>query len=157
MAYSSSYLDRLWRSTLLKRVLGFVLACGLLSLLWFNFGGKGQLGKTFETLSKQAAESNVSTSPALAGDRHPGSDERLHDVTTPSKSISSLTAFPSLAPPDNEEYMAICMAGQYCRAYLTQRHNKVIGASGSEKPIHGSSRVLHPSLLSPWHPPLLHF
>ena len=116
MAYPSADLDRLRRSTLLKRVVGFVFTCALLSLLYFKFGGKGELRKTFDTLSKQAAESDVSAAPALASGRPPAFDARLHHVTTPSNNISSLTPFPTLPPPDNEEYMAICMAGQYCRA-----------------------------------------
>ena len=116
MAYPSAQLDRLWRSTLVKRVVGFVFACVLLSLLWFSFGSEGRLREKFDTLSKQAAESDVSAAPAPAGDRRPEFDAPLHDVTTPSKNISSLAPFPTLPPPDNEEYMAICMAGQYCRA-----------------------------------------
>ena len=118
MASPSAHLDRLWRSTLLKRVVGFVFACVVLSLLWFGLGSKGQLRNAFDTLSKQAAESDVSAAPTLAGDRRPGFDAPLHHVTTPSKNISSLAPFPTLPPPDNEEYIAICMAGQYCRAYF---------------------------------------
>ena len=102
----------------MKRVVGFVCACVLLSLLWYNFGNGGQLRKTFGSLSKQAAESDVSAAPALAGDRRPGFDAQLHHVTTPAKNISSLTPFPTLPPPDNDEYVAICMAGQYCRTHF---------------------------------------
>ena len=118
MAHPSARLDRFWRSTLLKRVVGFVFSCALLSLLWFSFGSVGQLRKTSDTLSKQAAESDVSAAPAQAGDRRPGFDAQLHHVTIPSKNISSLAPFPTLPPPDNEEYMAICMAGQYRRAHF---------------------------------------
>ena len=120
MTYPSAHLDRLWRSTLLKRVVGFVCACVLLSLLWFNFGNEGQLHKTFGSLYKQAAESDVSAAPALAGDRRPGSDAQLHHVTTPPKNFSFLAPFPTLPPPDNEEYVAICMAGQYCRTHFKE-------------------------------------
>lgn len=114
MAYPSAHQDRLWRSTPLKRVVGFVFVCALFSLLWFGFGSKTQLRKTFDRLSKQAAQSAASV---LSGDKRPEFDARPHHVTTPSKNVSFLAPFPTLPTPDNEEYMAICMADQYCRAY----------------------------------------
>ena len=109
------YLDRLWKSILLKCIVRFVFACVLLSLLWFSFGSEKQLRRTLDSLSKKAAES---AAPALAGKRCPGFDAQLHHVLTPSQNTSSIAPFATLPPSDYEEYMAIFMAGQYYQTYL---------------------------------------
>ena len=116
MFNQSIHLDRRLRYILLNRFVGFVIACAFLSFLLVSAGSEGHLRKTFGTLSKQATKSAVSAAPALTGDGRPDFDAQLHDVTTPLIDAASLAPFPTLPPPDNEEYMAICMAGQYFEA-----------------------------------------
>ena len=111
MGHQSGHLVRQWRYILSKRVAGFVIACALLSLLWINAGSEGQLRKTFDSMSQQVAQSTASAASLLAGDKRPKLDVQLHNVTTPLVNGSSPAPFPTLPPPDNEEYMAICMAG----------------------------------------------
>lgn len=174
------------RAHLLKRVVAVIIACALLSLIWFNADNEGQLQgrlrKTYDSLSnkpaKQSAAStvsaltseeqpgnnarphnvmtpptigsheppnvnaqphnvntlpinvsneqpdvdiqlhntqphNVTTPPANISGKPSGIDVQLHNVTTPSISVSSPAPFPPLPPPDDEEYMAICMAGEH--------------------------------------------
>lgn len=113
MARKNTHTYRPARSHLLKRVVGFVTACALLFWIWFNAGSEGQLRKSFGPLSKQAETPSTPAASALAGDQQPDVDAEIHKVTTPSRNISSQAPFPTLPPPDNEEYMAICMAGKY--------------------------------------------
>ena len=100
----NGHLDRQWRCTCIKRVIGFVIACGLMCLLRFAAESEGQLHKPFDLLSKQALNSDASAASALSDDKRPNVDAQLPE---------SLAPFPALPPPDDEEYMAICMAGQY--------------------------------------------
>ena len=112
MARKNGYTHRPAGSHLLKRVVGFVTACALLSWVWFNAGSKGQLRKTLSPVSKQAETPTTPAASVLAGDEQPIVDAQLRKVTTPSRNITSQAPFPTLPPPDNEEYMAICMAGK---------------------------------------------
>lgn len=154
-----------------NRVIGFLIFCALLSLIWFNAGSQAQLRQTYTSLYKQAKQSAAAS--ALASDKQPDVDAQPHNVTTrpinlfdeephvdakpynvlipsknvsherpnvdaqshkvttppkdvfgeqpdvdaqssnfttPSTNISSPAPFPPLPPPDDEEYMAICMA-----------------------------------------------
>lgn len=157
-----------------KRLVGFVVACALLSLIWFNAGSEGKLRKTYSSLSKQAQQSPTSAASALAGekqsdvhakphnattsstnisdaqdvdaqphnvkvttssknfsdeqpdvdtqpqnvttpptdvsDEQPDFDFQPHNITYPPTNLLSQPPFPTLPPPDDEEYMAICMA-----------------------------------------------
>ena len=93
MAYKHGHVDRPARSQLLKRVVGFVIVGALLSLIWFD-----------------AAAPAAS---ALTGDERLDVHTQLRNVTTPSRKDAPHAPFPTLPPPDNEEYMAICMAGNY--------------------------------------------
>ena len=107
MAYKSGFLERPARSTLLERIVGFIIACGLFSLICVSSGRNGQLRKTYSILSKQAGNYGAST-----GDEQPDGDTPLYNVASLYANISSPATFPKLPPPDNEEYMAICMAGE---------------------------------------------
>ena len=127
MAGQGGHLDRPARWMISKRVIGFVVVCALFSLIWLNIGSVGHLRKAYDAISKQAAKSAI-----LAGDKTPNGGVQLlnpsvsslqpigaqHDAPTPSTSISSPAPFPALPPPDNKEYMAICMAGQYLEVHL---------------------------------------
>ena len=93
MAYKHGRADRPARSQLLKRVVGVVIACALLSLIWFDAAARA--------------------ASALTGDERLDVNAQLHNVTIPSRKNLSHAPFPTLPPPDNEEYMAICMAGNY--------------------------------------------
>ncbi len=177
------------RPLLSKRVVALVIACALLALIWFNAASKGQFGKTFGHLSKQAKQAaasnlsvltgkekphslitplakiageepdvdtqpqNVTDPPTSISDKQPNVDAQRHNITTPpttlfdeepdvdaqphnittppttlfdeepdvdaqlynvtalSTNVSSLAPFPPLPPPDDDEYIAICMAG----------------------------------------------
>lgn len=140
-----------------KRVAKFVVACALLSLIWLSAGSGRQLRKSFSSMSQQVAQSAASAASALAGDKQSNLGIQLHNITTPSINVSSLATSPPLPPPDKEEYMAICMAGQYTHAWYSCRYNRELSAHHSEEPIRGPSRVLHPLLLPPRHSALLHF
>lgn len=105
MAYNNGSSDRIARFHLSKRIIGFVIACALCLLVRFNAGNEGQLRKSYSPLSKQAEKSAASASA--------GNKQLDVIVTTPLSNISSPAPFPDLPPPDNEEYMAICMAGEY--------------------------------------------
>ena len=105
--------DRQSKYFLPKRVAKFVIACALLSLIWLSAGSDGQLRKSSSSMSQQVAQSTSSAASALAEDKQSNLGIQLHNMTTPSINNSSLAPFPPLPPPDNEEYMAICMAGQY--------------------------------------------
>ena len=103
------------RSHLPSRAVVLVLvACALLSLIWSNANGGEQLRKTYESLSKQAKQSTASTVSSLTVPSTSISDKQSdavpHDV--PALSISP-EPFPPLPPPDDEEYMSICMAGEH--------------------------------------------
>lgn len=111
MAHQNGHLDRPLRCKPSKRVVCFIIACALLSLLWFNASSEGELRKTLNSLSKQTKKSAASAASAFAGDNLPDFDAQLHKVMIPSGKVSSPAPFPLLPPPDNEEYMAICMAG----------------------------------------------
>ena len=113
MARKNAHTSRPARSYLLKRTVGFVTACALLCWIWFNAGSEGQLRKTFSPLSNQAETLSTPAASALADVQQPDVDAQLHRVTTPSRNLSSQAPYPTLPPPDNEEYMAICMAGKY--------------------------------------------
>ena len=113
MANEVRHSHRRVRSHLSKRVVGLVIACALLSLIWVNAGSKRKLPKTCFSLSKQAEKSAASAAPAPVGYKQPSLDAQLRNITAlPTKSFTS-APFPRLPPPDNEEYMAICMAGEY--------------------------------------------
>ena len=112
MAHQKGHFDRLWRCFLSKRVVGLVIGCALLCLVWAKAGSGGQLRKTFDSLSKQAAKSAASAASTLAGNK-PGFDAQLYNATSYSTNIFAPAPFPTLPPPDYEEYMAICMAGRY--------------------------------------------
>lgn len=109
MAHKKGCSDSPARFHLLKRIVGFVIACALLSLLWLNAGSKGPLGNTYNALSQQTEKP---AAPALASQKQSAVDAKPHNVTTHSK-VSSPAPFPRLPSPDVEEYMAICMAGEY--------------------------------------------
>ena len=157
------------RPLLSKRVVASVIACAVLFLIWFNAASKGQFGKTYNYLSKQAKQAaasnasvltgkekphslithpteiageepdvdtqlrnvtdppttisekqpnvdaqphNVTTPPTTIFDEEPDVDAQLPDVTASSTNVSSLEPFPPLPPPDDDEYIAICMAGE---------------------------------------------
>lgn len=105
--------DRQSKFFLPKRVATFFIACALLSLIWLSAGSDRQLRKSFSSMSQQVAQSASSAASALVGDKQSNLGIQLHNITTPSINISSFAPFPPLPPPDDEEYMAICMAGQY--------------------------------------------
>lgn len=111
MGHKNGHLDRLARPNWSKRAVGLVVAGLFLSLIWFNAGSERQLRKTYDDLSQKAAKSAASAAPDLAGDERPDVDTQPHNVTIPTQNIFSPPPFPDLPPPDNEEYMAICMAG----------------------------------------------
>lgn len=92
-----------------KRVIGFIIACVILSLLRFKAGTEGLTRETFKSLLEQPGKPAASATSTLAGDEQPDVDAQLDNVTTVSTNPSSPAPFPQLAPPDNEEYMAICM------------------------------------------------
>lgn len=198
-----------------NRVIGFLIFCALLSLIWFNAGSQAQLRQTYTSLYKQAKQSAAAS--ALATDKRPDVDTQPHNVTTrpinlfdeephvdakpynvlipsknvsherpdvdaqshkvttppkdvfgeqpdvdaqssnfttPSTNISSPAPFPPLPPPDDEEYMAICMAGEHMEAY--RRSQSSTKRIHSEKSVHRSSRILHSLLLPPWYSSFLH-
>ena len=112
MAHNNGHSDSPARFNMSKRVVGFVIACGLLCLIWFNTGSEGQLRKTYDILSEKAAKSAASAVSALAGDEQHDVDAQLRNVTDPPMNFSSPAPFPRLPPPDIGEYMALCMAGQ---------------------------------------------
>lgn len=165
-----------------KRLVGFIVACALLSLIWFNAGSEGKLRKTYSSLSKQAQQSAASAASALAGNKQSDVDVKPHKATTPPTNISdtqdvdakidnvnvataptnisdgqpdvdtrphnvtisptnhlSQAPFPTLPPPDDEEYMAICMAGEHLQAYRKSRSSRILSVHYSERPSHGSS------------------
>ena len=86
------------RPHLSKLVVAVVIACGLLSLIWFNT--KGQLHTTYDSLSKKAKQSaasttsafahshNVTTLPTSIFDERADVDAHSLNVTTPPTSIS---------------------------------------------------------------------
>ena len=113
MDAQSQYPVKLLMSKLSKRVVGFVIACGILSLLWFNAGSEGQMRKTYKSLSKQATSTTTAAVAALASNKPPDLNAQLQNDTTPRPHNAIQPPFPKLPPPDNEEYMAICMAGKY--------------------------------------------
>lgn len=112
MTYKKVHSDGLGGSHLSKRVVGVIIFCVLLFFIWFNAGDEGRLRNTFTSLSKQAKQSAASAVIAPAGDNRPDVDAQLRNATFPAKNISSQAPFPTLPPPDIEEYMAICMAGE---------------------------------------------
>ena len=168
-----------------KRLVGFLVACALLSLIWYNAGSEGKLRKTYKSLSKQAQQSaastatavsvlagnkeldddvkpkkittpptnisdaqdvdaqihnvNVTTAPLNISDGQPDVDSQPHKVTILSTNFSSQAPFPLLPPPDDEEYMAICMAGEHLYAYRKSQSSRVLSVHYSERPSHGSS------------------
>ena len=154
MVHINGYSDRPARSFLFKRVVGFITICAVFSLIWFNAGSEGQLRKTYTSVSKQVEKSAAS---ALGREEQPDIDGQLKNVTTPSTNIFLPAPFPTLPPPDDEEYMAICMAGEYLYACRKNQSSRVVKAYRSEEPILGPPRVLYPLLFPPRHSPLLHF
>ena len=64
-----------------------------------------------EQLEVDAQLHNATIPSTTIPDPKPDIDAQPHNVTTPSTSISS--PFPPLPPPDDEEYMSICMAGEH--------------------------------------------
>ena len=155
MAYEGGHSHRRVRSYPSKRVVGLVIACALLSLIWVNAGSKRKLPKTCFSLSKQAEKSAASAAPARY--KQPSLDAQLRNITAlPTKSFTS-APFPRLPPPDNEEYMAICMAGEYLKASSKSQSSRILSPCPSEEPICGSPRIFLPSLFPPWHTPLLYF
>ena len=112
MANAGGHSHRRVRSYPSKRVVGLVIACALFSLIWVNAGRKRKLPKTCFSLYKQAEKSAASAAPAPVGYKQPSLDAQPRNITAlPSKTFTS-APFPRLPPPDNEEYMAICMAGE---------------------------------------------
>ena len=157
-----------------KRVLASVIiACVLLSLIWFNTNGRQQLHNTYKSLSEHAKQSPTSTTSALTtpspgifdeppnvdtpspkgktpstsnSDKQPDVDAKSHEVTTPSTSNSdkqsdvnaesnkvttpsaSPAPFPPLPPPDDEEYMSICMAGEHLAAHRRYQFSRALSA-----------------------------
>lgn len=110
MSYKKGHADRPRRSHLSRRVVGVIIACALLFLIWFNAGNEGHLRKTFNSLSKQKEQS-----PALASvsDERSDVDAQSRNAISHLKNTFSQAPNPTLPPPDNEEYMAMCMAGEY--------------------------------------------
>lgn len=58
-----------------------------------------------------AQKDNAKTPSTSTPDKEPDVDAQPHNATTPSTSVPS--PFPPLPPPDDEEYMSICMAGEH--------------------------------------------
>ena len=112
---------------------------------------------TLISLSKEAEQSAASAVIAPAGDNRSDDDAQSRNAAFPAKNVSSQTPFPTLPPPDIEEYMAICMAGGYLRADCGTKSKRVLSACRSQEPIHGSPRILHPLLFPSRHSSLLHF
>ena len=112
MATQSKYPDKMMMFKFSKRVVGFLIVCALLSLLWFNAGSEERLRKTYKSLSKQAAKTTASAVATLVSDKLSDADAQLHTDTSPTAHNSSQAPFPKLPPPDVGEYMAICMAGK---------------------------------------------
>lgn len=156
MSLQSGRFDRQPKYFLPKRVAKSVIACALLSLVWLSAGSDGQFRKSFSSMSQQVAQSASSAASASAGDEQSNLGIQMHNITTPSIDVSSLAPFPPLPPPDTEEYMAICMAGQYSEAWYSSRYSRELSEHHSEESIHGSSRILHPLLFPPRHSALLH-
>ena len=114
MACDWGHLDRPARYFLSKRAIALVIPCLILFVIWFNTAGEGQLRNDDSHVSKQAEKSAaLATSAVVTGDQYPDVGAQLHNLTTFSTGISSPAPFPALPSPDNEEYMAICMAGQF--------------------------------------------
>lgn len=138
MAHSTGHSDRPPKFYPSKRVIGFIIACVILSLLRFKAGTEGLTRETFKSLLEQPGKPAASATSTLAGDEQSDVDAQLDNVTTVSTNPSSPAPFPKLAPPDNEEYMAICMVGEYLYTYPKSQSGKVLSAPCSEEPIHGS-------------------
>lgn len=64
-----------------------------------------------EQIEGDAQRDNATTPSTSIPDKNPDIDAQPHNVTTSSTSVSS--PFPPLPPPDDEEYMSICMAGEH--------------------------------------------
>ena len=122
-----------------KRVVSFVIACALLSLIWFNAGSEGQLRKTYKSLSKQAVKTTASAVAALVSNKSSDVDVQMHTDTSPTAHNFSQAPFPKLPPPDVQEYMAICMAGKYLWTFINSRFGQVLSVCHSEEPIYRSS------------------
>ena len=157
MAQNKVHSNRLGRSHLSKRVVGVIVLCILLFLTWFNAGNEGRLRNTFTFLYNAAEQSASSAAIISAGDNRPDVDGKLRNATIPAKNVSLQTPFPTLPPPDIEEYIAICMAGEYLRADCGTKACRVLSTCRSQEPIHVSPRILHPLLFPPRHSSLLHF
>lgn len=63
-----------------------------------------------EQVEVDPQKDNVTTPSTSTPDKEPEVDAQPQNATTPS--TSSPSPFPPLPPPDDEEYMSICMAGE---------------------------------------------
>lgn len=113
MAHKKVHSDRLGRICLSRRAVGILVACALLSLVWYNAGNGRLLRENFNSLSKQAEKYAAPAAIVPDSDDRPDVDAQLRNATLPPKNVSSQAPFPPLPPPDIEEYMAISMAGEY--------------------------------------------
>lgn len=113
MAHKKAHSDRLGRSYLSNRVVGIIVTCALVSLVWFSAGNARHLRETSSALYKQAEQSAASAALIPAGNDRSDVDARLRNATLPAKNVTTPAPFPPLPSPDIEECMAICMAGEY--------------------------------------------
>ena len=67
---------------------------------------------------------NVTTPSISTPNKESDVDAQPHNGTAPS--TSSPSPFPPLPPPDDEEYMSICMAGEHSQAYSRSSSRRIL-------------------------------